>query len=76
MTKVVSYENLIELSKKTKLIKLFLLNDHQRELFKYCQTPYKIKDSKSIQDLENKLKLENKNQVDYKMLNYLKDEVK
>jgi hypothetical protein len=76
MTKVVSYENLIKLSKKMKLMKLFLFNDDQRELFKYCETPYKIKDSKPIHDLENKLKLENQNQVDYKMLRYLKDEVK
>jgi hypothetical protein len=74
MNKVVSYENLIKMSKKLKLIKLFLFNDDQRDLFNYCQTPYKIKDNKSIQDFENKYKIENPNQVEYKMFKYLKDE--
>jgi hypothetical protein len=75
MKKVVSYENLIKLSKKIKLMKLFLLNDDQKELFEYCQTPYKIKDSKVIQDFQNKCKLDNQNQIDYKMLKYLKNEL-
>jgi hypothetical protein len=75
MTKVVSYENLIKLSKKMKLMKLFLLNDDQRELFKNCQTPLKINDSKPIQDLENNFKIQNQDQVECNMLKYLKVEV-
>jgi hypothetical protein len=75
MKKVVSYENLIKLSKKMKLMKLFLLNDDQREMFRYCETPLKINDRKPIQDLDNNLKIENDNQVDSKMLKYLKVEV-
>jgi hypothetical protein len=74
MVKIVSYENLIKLSKKMILIKLFLLEDCQRELFKYCETPYKIKDEKAIQDYENKNINQNQNQVEHKMLKYLKDE--
>jgi hypothetical protein len=74
MTKVVSFENLIKMSKKLKLMNLFLFNDDQRELFKYCQAPYKIKDSKAVQDFQNKNKIDNPNQVEFKMLKFLKDE--
>jgi hypothetical protein len=62
------------LSKKIKLIKLFLFDDDQRELFKYCLKPYKIKDGKAIQHYENKYLIENHNQVENKMLKFLKDE--
>ncbi len=75
MNKVVSYENLIKLSKKIKLMKLFLLNDDQRELFRYCQEPLKINHSKSIQDLENNLKIVNHDLADCNMLKYLKVDV-
>jgi hypothetical protein len=73
MKKVVSFENFIKISKKLKLMKLFLLNDDQKELFEYCQTPYKIKDSKVIQDFQNECQLENQSQINYKMLKYLKN---
>lgn len=76
---VCAIENLVKITKYVKLIKYFLLEDHQREILKLCpRNSVQKNESKIIKSLEQNqqetlnILFQEKDKVDLKIVNYLK----
>jgi hypothetical protein len=74
MDKVVSFENIVKLTKSMKVIKVLLFEDYQRKVLKCCEFP-KSKDTNSEHDFKSYIELieiNSSNPINNKILNNLR----
>ena len=74
MTKIISFENIIKLTKSHKLVKLLLFDEYQRNMFKICPVPRKNKIISIEQVIYNFINESKGNNLDRKMSMLLLEE--
>ena len=71
MNKVMSFENIIKITKSNKIMKYILFEDYQRKIFNICPSPKKHKIISNKIILNNFLKEAKDNETDRKIYNLI-----
>jgi hypothetical protein len=70
MRHILSFENIIKLTKKVKIMNTFLFQDYQNKFFKFCPAPKQLYNKKT--NLSTLLtKFDTENPIDQKILHFI-----